>query len=461
MVIRGFSGRSANQGLPGPSSLSVLARLRQIQASPLAFLMEYTRRYGDLWGFTAGTQPVVFVNHPSLVKHILLDNAHNYSKDTFQYRQLARIAGKGLLTSDGEIWLTHRRLLQSAFHHSLHDELATTAFVLAHEMSNEFAQRNREVGEGKLVNIQPWMLHLAMRILGKTFFSMELGGASESLVHSIEIALDYILHSSFQFSLKQENKYAFEQALAEIDQFAHHLIITARQRKKKDSTSKDFLDILVAALEGEGTVSLTESEVRDEIVTLLIAGHETVATALTWTIYLLAAHVEVQEALRAELFNTLGGEQPPTYQKLSQLTLTRHVFEEALRLFPPAWLITRRAVQEDILGEHRVPANALVVISPYAVHRHPSFWAQPEHFDPSRFESALAKSRPRFAYIPFGAGPRLCIGNQVAVVESLAVIAALVQRFRFSLARASAVPQMKASVTLQPKEGMWLRIQSL
>ncbi|MCS7087510.1 MAG: cytochrome P450 [Thermoflexales bacterium] len=445
----------------GPSSFELLTKLHRIKEAPLEFLAEYTRDYGDLWGFTVGGQEVVFVNHPDVVRRVLLDNARSYSKDTFQYRQLARITGDGLLTSDGEVWFSHRRLLQNAFHPKHYAELVSIASEEAHALSLHLHSADPRKS-GVIVDIHSRMLRLAMRILERMFFSEDSSGEVSQLVEDTEAALDYIVQSALQIPplslwTQLRGSRGFKHRLRRIDCFVHCLM---RQHQKGNARgATKLLDLLMAALEGRAEPAMSEHQVRDEIVTLIIAGHETVATALSWTLYLVAQHSDIQEAMRAELSQVLGAAPSLTLEELPRLKLTRSVVEEALRLFPPAWLITRRAIREDVLGGHIIPAGTLVVISPYILHRHAAFWREPERFDPMRFDPLHAKTPPRFAYLPFGAGPRLCIGHQFAMLESVAVLATLVRHLRFSLVPGYPRPRMQARVTLQPHGGLWLQVQ--
>jgi cytochrome P450 len=245
----------------------------------------------------------------------------------------------------------------------------------------------------------------------------------------------------------------FKRSLKGLDQAVYAMIA---QRRQAEDLGEDLLGMFLKARDKETGQPMSDREVRDEILTMLIAGHETVASALTWTWYLLSLHPEARRRLRAEVLNAIG-ERPPASIDLEKMPFTDQVFSEALRLFPPAWIITRRAEEEDAFGSYRVSPGSLVIISPYVVHRLPEYWKNPLGFDPDRFHPGEKEGKGRFSFIPFGGGPRLCIGNQFAVLEARLILAMVIQKFRLDLLPAHAI-HVESLVTLRPRGGLPMRV---
>ncbi len=434
----------------------LLPHLSQIRKDTPAFLYTCAQRYGDLVGFALGKAKVFFINHPDLIRRVLQDNHYNYSKDTIQYNTLATVTGRGLLTSDGEDWLRHRRMEQPAFARSRLASLDQVILPAVEAMLSRWQQ----LPPGNELDIDREMMAVTLEIVGKSLFSIDLRTDAPRLTGAVLTALDHVIYRAQNpFALPDwaptPRNLAFKRALRQLDQAVFDIVAARRNGEPKD----DLLGMLLAAQDEASGTALSNQQVRDEIITLLIAGHETVASALTWSWFLLAQHPEIGEALRAEVAQ-VAAQRLPTYMDLERLTLTGQVFSEALRLYPPAWLITRKAVGEDTLDGHTIPAGSLIVISPYVVHRHPQFWEQPETFSPQRFGEGGQKSVPRYAYIPFGGGPRLCIGNHFAIIEGVLILAAVSQRFRLGLPEHNSV-KVDALVTLRPHGGLPMHLTAV
>jgi cytochrome P450 len=300
------------------------------------------------------------------------------------------------------------------------------------------------------------MMRLALEIVGKALFSIDLSNDAPRLTEAVLQALDHIVERirnpigapSF---LLTPRKMRFKLAISTLDATVYQMIA---ERVDSERYGDDLLGMLLKARDSESGEPLTREQVRDELITILIAGHETVASALTWTFYLLAKHPQTWEKLGAEVGTVLSGRLPATAD-LDNLPFTASLFDEALRLYPPAWIITRKAVEADQIGGYDVPPGALVLISPYTIHRHAEFWQRPEEFWPERF--VQGGGAQRFAYIPFGGGPRLCIGNQFALIEGRMIIAMVAQRFQLKLTDRPV--HMDALVTLRPKGGLHLTVE--
>lgn len=439
---------------PGPSPQELLPQVPRIQKDALSFLLGISQKYGDVAYFAAGSQPVYVVSHPDGVKHILQDQNRRYSKNTIQYNSLATITGRGLLTSDGPFWLRQRRLAQPAF--SRPRMLALDKIVVP--ATRDMLGRWREyAGTGRPVDVDEEMMRLTLEVVGKALFSINLRSEAQRLTGAVLTALDHIVYRARNVIVPPgwvpiPRNLRFRRALKVLDEAVYEMIT---ERRGSGQAGDDLLGMLLLAKDEETGQPMEDVQVRDEIMTMLIAGHETVASALTWTWYLLAQNPGEWERLYREVSGVLGGCEPESGD-LAALPYTGQVFSEALRLYPPAWVISRRAVEDDTLLGYPVPAGALVIISPYVVHRREDFWVNPDAFLPDRFDSQLETQRHRFAYIPFGGGPRLCIGSHFAAVEAQLILAMVTQACRLELLPETPV-QVDALVTLRPKRGLPMR----
>ncbi len=441
--------------IPGYSAREMLPLLRKIQQDTLGFLMEAFRQHGDLVSFAIPGQSVVLVNNPEWIKHILQDNHHNYTKDTIQYNSLSKITGRGLLTSDGDAWFRNRRLEQPAF---ARPRLLALDQIVVPAAQKMLAEWDTAFQQAESLDIDRQMMRLALEIVGKALFSIDLSQQAHALTGAVMTALDYIMYQARNMIvpplfLPTPRNIHFKQAIQTLDCAVDEIIFG---RRRLADSGDDLLGMLLKGRHVQTGQPLSSQELRNEVITLLIAGHETVASALTWSWYLLANNPAARRRLQTEIKEVLG-DRLPASADLPRLKYTYQVFAEALRLYPPAWLITRRAVQADQLGPYTLPAGTLVIISPYTIHRHPAFWENPESFNPDRFVDDNESKRPRFAYIPFGGGPRLCIGSNFALIEAQLILAAVVQRYQLDLLPGSAI-LADALVTIRPRGGLPMRI---
>lgn len=438
---------------PGPTPREILALLPQAQADTLGFLQALTARWGNVVDLGIPLRSVVVVNAPAAIQHVLRDNHKNYTKRTLQYDALATITGRGLLTSDGEHWHRRRRMQQPAFARPRIEALDRIVVPAVDAMLERWAP---SIERGTALDVDAEMMRLALEVVGHALFGIDLGRDAPALTRAVMDTLDSIVHRArHPFSAPRwvptaDNR-RFARALAALDE-ATYAIIAERRRAASDE--RDVLGLLLAAKDPDDGRPLSDRDLRDEILTLLIAGHETVASALTWTWLLLTRHPEAYARMADEV-GALLGDRAPTAADLSGLGYLRGVFAESLRLYPPAWVISRRTIAADAIEGHAVPAGALVVISPYVIHRHPALWSDPERFDPERFVGE--RTRHRFSYIPFGGGPRICIGNEFALTEAALILARVTQRVRLSLASPEP-PAVEALVTLRPRGGLPMQI---
>lgn len=443
--------------LPGPSALEMIRRIRWIQTHPVDYLTACARQYGDFVRFPVGTLPVFFINDPEAIQRVLQLNHRNYTKDTLQYRSLASITGNGLLTSDGEYWFGQRRRIQPAF---LRPNVSKMAIEMGEIIQVRAQRLEQALPTNGVIDLDEIMLELALEIVGRSLFGVDLSREARQFVQAVLTSLDHIIARArtplpLPVAVPTPANLRFRRSLRAIDSTVQVILA---QRRAAINPPEDLLSLLLSATDPQTGQKMDDQQLRDELVTILIAGHETVASALTWTWFLLAKHPDIRNRFINELDDNLDG-RPPGLSDLENLPFTRMVFEESLRLYPPAWLITRRSIGPDQLCGVDIPAGSLIIISPYTIHRHPAFWDQPDTFLPERFEKGSpAPDRPKSTYIPFGAGPRLCIGNHFATVEASLILAAFGQRFQFDLLEPDrsipAVPQ----VTLRPEGGMRMRV---
>lgn len=476
---------------PGPGKSPPFDELATLRDGPHAFLLKIARAYGPILRYPVGP-PIgpdlafYLVSDPDGVKHVLQDNAKNYSKDTFQYNLLSTITGQGLLTSDGDFWRRQRRLAQPAFHRA---RVAGFGPLMVDAAQAMLARWDAHAAAGDPVDVAEEMMHVALQIVGKALFSAEIGDQADTLAQATLTVLDHIVGRARTFGIVPEwlptaGNRRHRRAMRTLEEAVYETIAARRptplpansptppaplpRREGGDERPSparggvggevDLLGMLMAARDPDTGEGMSDQHLRDEAMTGLIAGHETVASALAWTWHLLAENPEAEAKLHAELAEVLGG-RPPTVDDLPRLRYTEMAFLEALRLYPPAWIISRKALGADEIGGYRIPAGALVVTSPYVTHRLADIWEEPEAFRPERFAAEAAAGRHRFAFYPFGGGPRLCIGNGFAMVEASLVIATVAQRYRPRLVPDHPVV-VEPGVTLRPKHGLLMTLKT-
>jgi cytochrome P450 len=420
-----------------------------LQRDRLAFLMRLFNECGDADRMRIFNKTIYHFFHPDAVKRILVDNHANYVKGSL-IEPVRAVAGNGLLTNDGEPWLRQRRLMQPAFHRDRIARFGETMTGLTEEMLVRWETQPA----GRPLDVSDEMVRLTMNIVSQTMFGSAFVDEGNRISDAIQLVLGDVQHrfdKPFYPPLSVPTPYnlRLRAAIRELHA-AIHAIIDAR--RSSPEPRDDLLGMLMEARDDQTTTGMDDAQLRDEVVTMFVAGHETTARLLAWAFYLLDQHRDVEAKLHDELATMLGG-RTPTMADLPSLAYTRAIADETLRLYPPVWLIVRQAVRDDeVMGFH-VPAGALVSLSPYATHRHPLFWEEPDRFDPERFLAARSASRPKYAYIPFGGGPRMCIGNTFALSEAVLVLATVAQRYRLRLPPGAEV-KVAPLATLQPAGGL-------
>lgn len=433
----------------------MLGAIRRIGNDPLAFLAEQWHQHGDVVQFPIPSPPTYLVSHPEDVRTVLVGRSRDVTKRTIQYRALSRVTGQGLLTSDNPVWRQHRRVLQPAFHPDTLPGVAGHTARAAQRLTGRLAA----VGDAGLVDIDAEVMTLALEVVGESLFGHELGPVAQQLADATLTALGEVV-SMARMPLRAPSwvptpgNRRMSHALGELDHAVASIL--AERWARGPGSRADLLDLLLAS-------DLDRSAVRDEIVTFLVAGHETVASALTWALVLLGTHQDVADRVAAEAEAVLAddhafGSTTVDLSDLAGLRVARAVVDEAMRLNPPAWLITRSTTAPLQCSGADLPAGSLVIVSPWIVHRHPSAWEAPQAFRPDRFLDPQpgAGSGPRGAFIPFGQGPRMCIGRDFAYAEAVLSLALICRAFRLELSGPPVRPL--PLVTIRPDRPALMRV---
>ncbi len=429
---------------PGPSRASALRMLAVMNRDRLGMMTDAAAQYGDAVRIPVGPKELYFFNHPDHAKHVLADNSGNYHKG-IGLVHARRALGDGLLTSEGELWRKQRKVIQPAFQSK---RIAAQADVIAQEAVKLVERLKRH--SGAPVNVMNEMTGLTLGVLGRTLLDADLdefGSIGDSFAAVQDQAMfELATLSAVPGFIPLPRQLRFRRAKADLQRIVDELV-AARRRSGLDRD--DVLSRLVVSADAEADPRVGRERLRDEMVTLLLAGHETTASTLSWTLYLIDQHPQVWERLHEEAVSVLG-DRAPTFADLHSLRYTNMVLEEVMRLYPPVWLLPRKALAPDEVGGYRVPAGADVVICTYTLHRHPRFWTDPTRFDPERFDPALAPERPRYAYIPFGAGPRFCVGNHLGMMEAAFVVSVLARELRLRKAPSyEVVPEPMLSLRIR------------
>jgi cytochrome P450 len=421
---------------------------------PLAFLLGLRDCYGDIARVPLGGETLYLFSHPDLVRDVLVTNHRNFHKG----RGLERakmLLGEGLLTSEDEFHLRQRRLSQPAFHRQ---RIAAYGSIMA-----EYAASRRDRWQdGAVIDAHAEMMALTLAIVGKTLFdadvedeAAEIGEALTTTFESFSFGF-FLPFGHLLSRLPLPATLRFRKARARLDATIYRLIA---ERRRSPSDRGDLLSMLLVAQDTEGDGrGMSDLQLRDEAMTIFLAGHETTANALTWTWYLLSQHPDVEARLHAEVDAALGG-RLATVDDLGALPYTRMVLAESMRLYPPAWIVGRRAVAPFDVNGYTVPARSIVLACQYTMHRDPRWFPAPDRFDPERFAPDRNAERPKFAYFPFGGGPRVCIGEQFAWMEGVLALATIAQRWRLRLVQGHPVA-LQPIITLRPKFGMRMHVEA-
>lgn len=432
---------------PGPRQSFPLSGLFAYRRGPLPFFQQLAERYGDISFFRLGPLPAFFFNHPDYIKEILVTNHQNFMKG-LALQRAKRLLGEGLLTSEGEFHRRQRRLAQPAFHRS---RIASYANV----MTDYASQTSQSWQDGATLDISEEMMRLTLGIVGKTLFDADVVSDAQEVGEAMTVVMDLFNTITVPFfdllqKLPLPQFRRFDNAKLRLDAIIYRLI---EERRRSGKDRGDLLSMLLLAQDTEGDGGqMTDAQLRDELMTIFLAGHETTANALTWTWYLLSQNPEAETKLHDEIEQVLEG-RLPAFEDVARLKYTEMVLAESMRLYPPAWAIGRMALNDCEIGGYAVPKKSLVLMSQYVMHHDARYFAEPLRFDPERWLPEARESRPQFSYFPFGGGPRRCIGEGFAWMEGILLIACLARQWQMRLVANHPV-ELKPVITLRPKHGM-------
>lgn len=445
--------KSERKLAPGPKRKALGDQLVPMSRDPLKFLLQIAREHPDIATFKLGPQRTFLLSKPEYIEDVLVANDWNFLKGRGLQRA-KKVLGKGLLTSEGNFHRRQRRLSQPAFHKQ---RLAAYGAVMA-----EYAARARDGWtDGETRDIAQDMMQLTLAIVAKTLFDADVHGEAKEIGQALTEVLE--LFATFSSPLTEitdklptARNRRVKRGKQRLDETIYRII--AEHRAASEDRG-DLLSMLLLAQDTEeGSGGMSDEQLRDEVMTLFLAGHETTANALAWTWYLLSQNPEVEAKMHAEIDDVLGS-RLPTFEDVPRLNYIERVFTEAMRLYPPVWVMGRRAVSACKIGGYHVPAKSIVLLSQFVMHHDERYYVEPERFDPDRWLPEARASRPKYAYFPFGGGPRLCIGEQFAWMEGILLLAVIAQKWSLRLAPGHPVkPQPLITLTLRPKHGMKMTI---
>src|SRR5882672_1877801 len=429
---------------PGPQGSTFAFIFGERRRDPLAFFTKVARDFGDVSTLQLFNFRTLFLNHPDHIEDVLVNKARSFEKGRVMKANM-RLFGEGLLTSECDFWLRQRRLAQPAFHRA---RVAAYGATMV-----EYAERAmRTWRSGEMRDMHEDMMQITLQIVGKTLFNADLARDAREVGETLEILLklaaDFGKSILIPLWVPTPRNVRARMGIRRLEKIIYRIIA---QKRAEARDTGDLLSMLLAVQDEDGS-RMTDKQLRDETITLFLAGHETTANALSWTLWLLAKNPNAEKKFHEELDGILGG-RAPSVEDMPRLTYTSHILSESMRLYPPAWGMARLVKEEvEIAGYKLVPGNG-VACAQWIVHRDPRWFDDPLKFIPERWEGDLAKRIPRFAYFPFGGGPRQCIGNSFALMEATLILATVAQKFRFRLDENHFVKPL-ASITLRPAHGI-------
>lgn len=432
--------------LSGPEGNTIIGNLGELGQDPLSFLTKWASEYGDIVPLRLGLTPTCLLNHPEYIEQVLKDR--NLFIKSKGLRALGSLIGEGLLSSEGESWFRQRRLIQPVFHQKRIDGYGQIMVDYTEQMLATWQ-------DGETRDIHEDMMRLTLNIVMKCLFNQDITeGDADKVAHALDVAMNWFESKRKQgfFVLEwfpRPENIRYRNAIQDMDKTIYQII---NQRRDSGENPGDLLSMLMQAKDEEDGSQMNDKQLRDEVVTLMLAGHETTANALSWTWMLLSQHPEVQNKLIAEIKSVLN-DRSPTIKDISKLPYANMVIKEVMRLYPPVSIFARQAAQDCQIGPYQVPSGCYIMISQWVMHRSPRYFDEPEKFKPERWNEDLEKQLPRGVYFPFGDGPRICIGKGFAMMEAVLLLATIIQKFELSiLPEHPIVPQ--ASITLRPEHGI-------
>jgi cytochrome P450 len=435
-----------------PKGRFLIGHLLEMRQDHLGFVTECARNHGDFVQLQFGRRPVFLLSHPDSVEEVLVTQHRNFSKGYF-YRILEPLLGNGLVTSEGEFWLRQRRLAQPAFHR---ERINAYAQIMVDYTRAQLADWR----DGDVRDVHEDMMRLTLRVVGKTLFDADVESEAPDVGRELTTSLAELSNQMVgpEFLLPMRiptpSRLRLRQAVRHLDPLVYRII---GERRRSGADEGDLLSMLLRAQDEDGS-RMTDSQLRDEAMTIVLAGHETTALALSWAWYLLSEHPDASAQLADELDDVLG-DRDPTASDMPQLRYAEAVIMEAMRLYPPIFGIGRESIAACEIGGHTLPAGSNVYMVPWVIQRDPRFFERPDEFRPERWLDGLQKRLPRFAYFPFGGGPRLCMGQSFAMLESVLLLSTIARSWRLELSPGHPV-ELLPTLTLRPKHGLRMQLRS-
>lgn len=440
--------------IPGPKGLPITGSLLAFRRDPLQFLRDAAKQHGDVAHFRFGpARHVYLISSPDLIKEVLVTKQAHFRKG--KGLQVARaVVGDGILTSEGQKHLRQRRLMQPAFHRERIASYGESMVQQAVSMMEEWT-------DGAVRDVHEDMMKVTLAIITETMFGKGLKEGADKIARAIDIGLKYVATKAtsiidIPLNVPTSSNRQFQESAEVLDRAIYEII--EERRREGDQGRGDLLAMLLSARDEDDGQGMTDEQVRDEVMTIFVAGHETTANTMSWTWYLLATHPEAEQKLWAELDEVLGG-RLPTVEDIPRLPYCSQIINETLRLYPAAWTLNREVVEPVEIGGHAFKPGDTLMMSQYVMHRSDRYFERPDEFIPERFAGDLLKRIPAYAYFPFGGGPRVCIGNNFALMEATLLLATFAQRYRFRLADPGKPVEAEPLITLRPKGGLMMKLE--
>lgn len=439
---------------PSPKLMPIIGVLRAARKDPLQFFVRAAQEHGDVVRFNTGPQSLFLLNDPNHIDHVLSSNYQNYKKSKY-YDRVKSIFGEGMFTVDGEVWRRKRQLVQPAFHHRKIEALCGVMTKVAEETVERWRPA---AAQGEPIDLASEMMQISLSISIRAFMSVDYPLEVTPMARALTVLMragEKRIWSLFDFSqyLPTPSNFRVKRA---VESFDRELFALLDERKEDGIERDDLLSMMLGVRDADTGEPLTNKQLRDELMTVITAGHETTAVTIAWAYYLLSKFPEVERKLHAELRTVLNG-RTPTVSDLPNLPYTKMVAYETMRLYPPFWTMSRTAIEDDELGGYHIPSGSAIMLCPYVVHRNPKYWENPEGFDPERFTADREAARPRYAYFPFGGGPRVCIGKQFALMEAQLLLAVVSQHYRLHVVPGQRI-EPEPMISLRPRDRMLMTV---
>ena len=441
--------------IPLTKGLPLVGSLPQVIKNPFGYFKQAQETYGDIYNLNLGISKMLIVNHPRHMQHILVDNAQNYRKGGAMWDAVRAMLGNGLVVSEGSFWLRQRRMMNPQFHRQ---RLAALNDLMVNAIA-EALDTWEKSANGSDFNVATAFSELTMKVITRTLFGTglsteEMDRVSKAMNYALTYVIQAIVLSSLPSWMPAPGKKEFERSIKQIDETVYRIIADSR---KDNGESNHLMAMLLDMVDDETGEGMTDQQLRDEVTTLFLAGYETTSIALSWAFDLLTHHPDVMDKLQAEVDAAIG-DRLPTFADLMKLPYSRMIIQETLRIRPAAWQLPRTAVEDDEIDGYRISAGTTITGLIYMCHYHPEEWDNPDVFDPERFQPDKTEKRHKFAYMPFGAGQRKCIGMDFALMEAQLALAMVAQRYKLTKATEKlAEPQL--STTLRPKGGVIVKLE--